>query len=181
MVTDHGWLLLPGGLPKRELHASLANTRWRRCAMLKSGVVAEVQTVPWHWNKDVEVAIAPGVGIFVDGADYSHGGLTVQECVVPMLVIEAPRQKVNVEITGVKWVGLRCRVTVVGATEGCTVDLRGKAGDPSSSIALEPKGIGASGQAQVAAGDEAEGQAALVVVVDTHGKVMAKQATTVGG
>ena len=38
VVTDHGWLLMPGGLPKRDLPSSLTETRWSRCAMLKNGL-----------------------------------------------------------------------------------------------------------------------------------------------
>lgn len=30
MVTDHGWLLVPGGMPKTELAKYLAATRWGR-------------------------------------------------------------------------------------------------------------------------------------------------------
>src|SRR5205085_360151 len=30
IVTDHGWLLLPGGLPKHQLPASLTETKWSR-------------------------------------------------------------------------------------------------------------------------------------------------------
>ena len=30
VVTDHGWLLLPGGLPKSDLPKYLTATRWRR-------------------------------------------------------------------------------------------------------------------------------------------------------
>lgn len=180
VVTDHGWLLLPGSLPKRDIHASLTNTRWRRCATLKAGVTSSVQTVPWHWNKDVDIAIAPGIGIFVDGADYSHGGLTVQECVVPVLVVEAPKAKISVEIA-FKWRGLQCKVSVKAAPEGAWVDLRSKAGDPSTSVALEVKLLSGAGQAQVAARDDAEGQATSVVVLDASGKVLARQATTVGG
>ena len=35
VVTDHGWLLMPGGLPKVELPAYLAATKWSRCAVVK--------------------------------------------------------------------------------------------------------------------------------------------------
>ena len=35
VVTDHGWLLLPGGLPKVELPSKLAETKWARCAVVK--------------------------------------------------------------------------------------------------------------------------------------------------
>ena len=35
VVTDHGWLLLPGGLPKVELAPYLTETKWARCARVK--------------------------------------------------------------------------------------------------------------------------------------------------
>ncbi len=38
VVTDHGWLLLPDGLPKAELPARLTETKWGRCAVLKDAV-----------------------------------------------------------------------------------------------------------------------------------------------
>ena len=183
IVTDHGWLLLPGGLPKRELPASLTNTRWRRCATLAKGVLPSVSTVPWHWNKDVEIAIAPDIGVFVDGADYSHGGLTVQECVVPVIVVEAPQAKVSVTIESVKWVGAMCKVVIKGSASGMKVDVRMKAGDPSSSVALdkEARAVGANGAASVPVEDGADGTMAWLVVVDAGGNVLHKQSTPVGG
>ena len=36
-MTDHGWLLLPGGLPKTQLNEGLTETRWGRCALIKEG------------------------------------------------------------------------------------------------------------------------------------------------
>ena len=35
VVTDHGWLLVLGGLAKTELPKYLTETRWGRCALLK--------------------------------------------------------------------------------------------------------------------------------------------------
>ena len=32
VVTDHGWLLVPGGLPKTDLPGYLVESRWARCA-----------------------------------------------------------------------------------------------------------------------------------------------------
>ena len=183
VVTDHGWLLLPGGLPKRELHASLTNTRWRRCATLAKGVLPTVPTVPWHWNKDVEIAIAPDIGVFVDGADYSHGGLTVQECVVPVITVDAPEAKVSVAIESVKWVRGQCKVVIKGAVPGLQVDVRVKAGDPATSVAIdkEARGVGANGAASVPVEDGADGTMAWLVVIDANGTVLHKQATPVGG
>ena len=43
VVTDHGWLLLPGGLPKVELKAFFTETRWSRCAALKPDAQTDTQ------------------------------------------------------------------------------------------------------------------------------------------
>lgn len=187
VVTDHGWLLLPGGLPKRELHASLANTRWRRCATLKPGVKPTVPTVPWHWNSNVAIAIAPDIGIFVDGADYSHGGLTLQECVVPVLVIDAPEAAVSAAIESIKWVRGTCKVTVKGASKGVFADIRTKANDPKSSLTIADEDdahvrqVSASGSVSLPVEDGNDGMTASVVLVDKAGIVLAKLPTTVGG
>ena len=64
VVTDHGWLWLPGGLPKVELPKYLTASRWARCAVIKGGSKVEVPTVRWHWNSHERVAVAPGIGVF---------------------------------------------------------------------------------------------------------------------
>ena len=46
VVTDHGWLLMPGGLPKTDLPAFLTESRWTRCATLKSTAATHLPTVP---------------------------------------------------------------------------------------------------------------------------------------
>ncbi|MFY9972629.1 MAG: BREX-1 system phosphatase PglZ type B [Chromatiaceae bacterium] len=47
LLTDHGWLLLPGGLPKVNLPGHLAQSRWSRCAVLQPGVHDVCQELPW--------------------------------------------------------------------------------------------------------------------------------------
>jgi hypothetical protein len=90
VVTDHGWLLMPGGLPKVELKAFLTETRWSRCAALK----AEAQdrcalAFKWHWNPEVMMASPPGAGSFRASIEYSHGGVSLQEMVTPVLRVQA--------------------------------------------------------------------------------------------
>ena len=51
VVTDHGWLWLPGGLPKVDLPKYLTASRWARCAAIKGSSKVEVPTVRWHWNR----------------------------------------------------------------------------------------------------------------------------------
>jgi hypothetical protein len=89
VVTDHGWLMLPGGLPKAEIPVHLTVQRKGRCAVLKAGAQTEHQTLPWHWSREVRIALAPDICCFEAGKAYEHGGLSPQECIVPLLRITA--------------------------------------------------------------------------------------------
>ena len=64
VVTDHGWILLPGGMEKVELPAATTEIKKGRCARLKDGAAVDVPTVPWFWDQDVRIALAPGVTCF---------------------------------------------------------------------------------------------------------------------
>ena len=93
VVTDHGWLLLPGGMPKVQLPKYLAESRWSRCASIKDSSHVEVPVAAWSWNPQERFAYAPGVHCFVAGQEYAHGGVSLQECLVPVLTVvstEAP-------------------------------------------------------------------------------------------
>jgi hypothetical protein len=153
--------------------------------MLKPGARVELPTMPWYWNPDVQVVLAPGIGSFLAGTEYSHGSLTLQECVVPSLVVRAAKPAgPAATLQAVRWTGLRCRVQAVGAGVGWRVDLRTKAGDPASSLAqdAQPRPVGAEGDASLVVDNpDHEGSAAAVVLLDPNGSVMAKYNTTVGG
>jgi len=56
VVTDHGWLMLPGGLAVEKLPHYLAKTRWSRCAVVKESAHTDCVTSPWYWNKEKPVA-----------------------------------------------------------------------------------------------------------------------------
>lgn len=89
VVTDHGWLLLPGCLPKAELPARLTETRWGRCAILREAAAGQVGLVlPWSFDSSVRVALAPGISAYAAGREYDHGGLSPQESVVPFLRVK---------------------------------------------------------------------------------------------
>ena len=89
VVTDHGWLWLPGGLPKVDLPEYLTLSRWARCAAIEHGAKVEVPTVAWHWNALERVAVGPGIACFGAGNKYAHGGLSLQESLVPVLRVTA--------------------------------------------------------------------------------------------
>jgi hypothetical protein len=88
IVTDHGWLWVPDGLPKGNLHKALGKNRQRRCAILKDNVTHDGLVMPWYWNPSVNIAMAPGISAYVTGDYYNHGGLSLQECLTPVLDIK---------------------------------------------------------------------------------------------
>lgn len=183
IVTDHGWLLVPGGLPKSELPMHQAETRWGRCAVLKSSAYGTPLTFGWDWCKDVQLAYAPGVTSFIAGAEYAHGGISLQECLVPVLQLEcsaagAIGEPINIE--SVTWKGLRCSVVVTGAMPGMRVDIRTKAALASSSLAASDKPLDGGKASLAVADDEHMGGVAVIVVLGADGKVLQKQSTTVG-
>ena len=183
IVTDHGWLLMPGGLPKTELPKHQAETRWGRCAVLKETAHGTPLTFGWDWCKDVQVAYAPGVSNFVAGAEYAHGGISLQECLVPVLELDragSSAPAATVTIQSVTWRGLRCTVVVEGAAPGQRVDIRTKAALASSSLAASVKPLEGGKASLAVADDEQMGSAAFVVVLGADGEVLQKQATTVG-
>lgn len=183
VVTDHGWLLMPGGLPKSELAKHQAETRWGRCAVLKDSAHGTPLTFGWDWCKKVQVAYAPGVANFIAGAEYAHGGISLQECLVPVLDLNslaASGAAAAVTVKSVTWKGLRCTVVVEGASPGQRVDIRTKAALASSSLAASAKPL-EGGKASLAVGDDEHmGAAAVVVVLGPDGEVLQKQSTTVG-
>ena len=183
VVTDHGWLLMPGGLPKADLPAYLVETRWGRCAILKDSAAPTPLVVPWRWSADIRIALPQGVSSYKANKEYTHGGLSLQECLTPELVVTRVGGKTaDATITEVTWVGLRCRIEVAGAAAGMAVDLRTKAVLADSSLAQGGKPLGEDGKASlVVADDSSEGMVAVVVVTDTAGAVACKATTTVGG
>jgi hypothetical protein len=184
IVTDHGWLLLPGGLPKSELPKHQAETRWGRCAVLKDSAHGTPLTFGWDWCNDVQVAYAPGVSSFVAGSDYAHGGISFQECWVPVVTLESGTSTVaqaKAIIDSVTWKGLRCSVVVSSQSTDLNLDIRTKPAQASSSLVAHSKQL-VDGKVSLAIVDDDQlGAAAVVVVLDAQGNVIQKMATTVGG
>ena len=183
VVTDHGWLWLPGGLPKVDLPKYLTQSRWARCASIEGDSTVQVPTVPWYWNAAERVAVGPGIACFGAGNEYAHGGLSLQESLIPVLRVTAGAvsASVDVSIAAVSWVGLRCRVRIDPARPGLSVDLRTRVNDPDST-ASEARQVDADGAASLLVpNDELEGTPAAVVVLDPSGQVVARQSTIIGG
>ena len=180
LFTDHGWLLLPGGLPKYDLPRHLTMSRWGRCAVVEPGASHTFVAVPWHWNPHVSIALAHGIGCFKAGLEYAHGGFTLQEALVPTLRISRSSDAGGAVpvIANVAWKGMRLRVETRDA-DGYTLDLRTKAGDASSSLVDGGRRAQAENTFLVA-DDTKTGVSAHVVLCSPAKGVVAKLPTTVG-
>ena len=182
VITDHGWLLMPGTLPKANLPEHLTVTRKGRCARIKDGAQVDQQTVPWRWDDHAQIAMAPGISCYEAGKEYEHGGLSPQECVVPVLTVrQAAGAAAPVRIESSAWKGLRCSLRLSGASAHMSVDIRIKAADPSTSLVTTVKSPLADGSVSLLVEDEDRaGQAAFVVVYDETGSLRAQMHTTIG-
>ena len=87
IVTDHGWLWVPNKLAEASISKNIVKKRLARCAILKDNIDTAELKVPWHWNENVTVAMAPGIAGYVAGDYYNHGGLSLQECLTPVINI----------------------------------------------------------------------------------------------
>ena len=66
----------------------LTESRWARCAVLSGSGAAGVPGAPWHWNPAEEFATAPGIACFNKSDAFAHGGLSIQECLTPDILVE---------------------------------------------------------------------------------------------
>lgn len=181
VVTDHGWLLLPGGLPKAYLPEHLTQVRKGRCARLKPEASTDQKTLPWFWDNDVLVAYAPGIGCYEAGKEYEHGGLSPQECVTPVVTVKLGDNLPAVRIVDVRWRGLRCTVEVDGASPNLRVDLRLRAGDATTSLLPATKPLEELVASLLVVDDDKAGSSAYIVILDQDGRLLAQASTIVGG
>ncbi len=188
IVTDHGWLLLPGGLPMVKLPGHLTESKWARAAVLAADAKPDAPLHPWHWNPDERFASPPGIACFSKRPEYAHGGLSVQECLIPDIRVRAAATDGRLERAGLprtvirsaSWLRMRCNILVEAPPEGAAADLR--LGSPSGeSVASSPKVIDADGCASLILRDDAHEDAALVLVVTaSDGRVLAHRNTRRG-
>ena len=181
VVTDHGWLLLPGGLPKVDLPKHLTESRWARCAVIAGESAPDVVRAPWHWNRAQWFATPPGIACFNRSEEYAHGGLSIQECLIPDLVVTgAEGSETSGSITSVTWRGLRCFIEAEVRGGPVTADLR-LARPTGESVAAAAKPVDAEGAVSlVLADDEHEAAALVLVLLDETGRVLAQRPARVG-
>jgi hypothetical protein len=182
ILTDHGWLWLPGGFPKADLPKHLTMSRWGRCAIAQPGAQTSFKQVSWFWGGEHAVLMAPGISTFKEGLEYAHGGMTLQETLTPRLTVRSTANAISdVTIRSTRWAGLRLNVEVAATGGGVTIDVRLSPADPNSSvIASSPKALDGSAKASVTVENgDLEGQAAVVVALRS-GKVVAQHPIIVG-
>ncbi len=183
VITDHGWLLVPGGLPAVKLPKYLTECRWARCAAIKEDSKVDFAMAAWHWNSHEQFAYGPGVSCFSNGIEYAHGGMSLQECLIPDLLfsLSGAPPAVTAKIGDIQWLGMRCRATIDSGGAKITADLRTKPNDENSSVAT-PKIVSTDGHVSLLVeNEELEGTVVSLVMIDLSGSVIGKQATTIGG
>ncbi len=100
LVTDHGFVLVSDEVDVREVpspagQALLVKPRY---AVLAAGAVVEAKTFPFPLDPSFRLAFPPGLACFRKDEDFTHGGLTLQEVIIPHLVSrqEGPVPRIEV-------------------------------------------------------------------------------------
>jgi hypothetical protein len=181
IVTDHGWLYLPEGLPKVDLPKHLTLSRWARCAVIAGESSVDVPRVTWHWNSMESAAVAPGISCFNQSPCYAHGGLSIQECLTPdLLVVRGGERRSRATIKAVTWRGMRCLVEAETGGGEVRADLRLDTAN-GTSVVKAAKVLEADGSTSLVVADDRHESAALVLVLlAADHTILAQQDTRVG-
>lgn len=187
IVTDHGFLL--PGRPAQKVTLPLQVTegdaaRKPRVARLKAAAARpDFPILPWTWDSSVDMASAPGSAAFEAGRLYDHGGLSLQECVIPVVTVTRGDTAVApVHVEAVRWTGQRCRIDYGPPEADIVAEIRLRPGDASSAVG-GPKSPADPGEVAVLVDEERAPAGAIVwaVLRDPNGEVLAQKQTTVGG
>ena len=184
IVTDHGWLLLPGGLPKQDLPSDVAESKWGRSAILKEGASTKLTSYPWYWNPNIFFVLPDGISCFTAGREFSHGGISLQECLnLELIVTGSGVVSTNAyTFADVVWRGMRCTVSFEGESKNAYFDIQKVPGNNESSIILMRKELKSDRATSVVVEDEdLSGSEATLVVISNTGEVLAQKPTIVGG
>ena len=187
IVTDHGFLL--PGQPAQKVTLPLNVTegdaaRKPRVARLKAAAARPAfPTLPWTWDSSVDMVSAPGAATFEAACLYEHGGLSLQECAIPVVTVthgEATATPAQVET--IRWTGQRCRIDYGPVEADVVAEVRLDPADASSTVG-GPKPPAEPGEVKILIDEEQapSGAAAWVVLLDPNGGVLAQTQTTVGG
>jgi hypothetical protein len=185
LVTDHGWLLMPGGLPKVDLPKHLTESRWGRCALPGPEAQHGFPAVSWFWDSAQPIAVAPGVSCFLSGKEYSHGGLSLQETLLPMITVKRSDGLgcgADLKLISLRWKNLRLVAEFEGAN-GLRADVRKEANVATSLLSDESKlrQVATDGSVSVLVEDDDRiGESVLLVLVNSQDEVVFKREVVVG-
>lgn len=187
VVTDHGFVLPAAPALKVELPLAVTegdSARKPRVARLKAGANRPAfPIVDWTWGPGIQMVSAPGAAAFVSGTTYEHGGLSHQECVVPIIEISSSAGSAEpAQIVNLRWTGQRCRIDFEPAEADVVGEVRTAPADAASAVG-GPKSPTEPGEIKVLVDEDkaAAGIVAFVVLVSPDGAVVAQCQTTVGG
>lgn len=187
IVTDHGFLLPGQSATKVTMPLQVTEgdaARKPRVARLKAAAARpDFPFLPWTWDPSVDMVSAPGTSAFEAGRLYEHGGLSLQECVIPVVTVTRGDSAGSpAQIEAVRWTGQRCRIDYGPAEADIVVEIRHHPAD-ASSVVGGPKAPIEPGEVKVLVDEEQapEGAPAWVVLLDANGTVVTQERTTVGG
>ena len=180
IVTDHGWLYLPRELPKTEFAGLLSPNKGERAAWLHPGNPPTELQAPWFWNPLLSFQTSPGISTFWGGKQYSHGGLSLQECVVPTILIRggATGGGSALSLTEKRWKGMRLVLNWTSQPEGFKMDLRTAAADGRTTLL---DGLMDLGPSLMVVDDDLVGQEHWLVALDGSGQVVFQEKLRIGG
>jgi len=124
------------------------------------------------------------MGHGVGSEAYAHGGVSLQECVTPVLRVTLNEDKTlgTTRIVDVRWKRLRAGVKVEDRDPSVRTDIRLVAADANSSVVTSLKQIEPDGQVSLlVANEDLTGKTATVVLVTADGTIVAKADTRIGG
>jgi hypothetical protein len=138
----------------------------------------------WYWNPAIRIASPPGVGCFRASMEYSHGGVSLQEMVTPVLRVKAALQTGgSARLLEAKWTGAKCKVTVSGNYAGVRIDVRTSQTDPNTSLLADKQAreTTSDGKVTVFLEDDSDiGKEAVIVLLDNSSQVIDSLSTILG-
>lgn len=183
IVTDHGWLFVPGNMPKCEKSGNMIDSHKDRYSLVQAGQNSGYPQVAWSWNQNYQVGTPTGIGSFVDGKVYTHGGLSLQECLTLQLTViddSDDIQKNPLSISNIKWKGMSCSFDIIGNISDITACIRTSPADKNSLISSEKKPEEDGHTRLLVTEDDLDGKKAYIVLIDSNENLVMQKEVIVG-
>lgn len=183
LVTDHGWLFVPGNMPKCKTTPVMLDSHKDRYSLVQAGENSGYPQVPWSWNKEYQVATPNGIGSFVDGKVYSHGGLSLQECLTLQLTIS--KKEVNkghtLSIKNIKWKGMACTFEIEGCYQGLYAEIRISPADEKTAVSSKKNPYDEDGYTRlIVTEDNLDGKKAFIIITDDSKQLLYQHEVIIG-